>query len=245
MMAPAHSLMLRPAGEAVNRAVRGALTGGGASDRVRRFATVGRRRASVSERLMQVFVSGRHIDLGDGVRERVETRLAARVGKYFHQALDAQVQFSRSRHLYRSDISVHARRGVSVQAHGEADDVLAAFEIAAERVEKRLRRFKRRLTDHHGQRPHVEDEPEEVARQAVIAAENEDEPEPEAGGDGPVTIAESTTPIRTLTVGEAVMRLELASLPVLMFRDRGSGRYNVVYRRDDGNIGWLDPAERG
>ena len=193
---------------------------------------------------MQVFVSGRHIDLGDGVRDRVETRLAARVGKYFHQALDAQVQFSKSRHLYRSDISVHARRGVSVQAHGEADDMLAAFEMAADRVEKRLRRFKRRLTDHHGQRLQTDDV-EEVARQTVIAAENEDEPEPDAGVDSPVTIAESTTPIRTLTVGEAVMRLELAGLPVLMFRDRGSGRYNVVYRRDDGNIGWLDPAERG
>lgn len=193
---------------------------------------------------MQIFVSGKQIDLGEALRNRVETRLAARVAKYFDHALDAQVQFSKSRHLYRSDISVHARRGVSVQAHGEADDMFAAFEMAADRVEKRLRRFKRRLTDHHGQRLQTDDV-EEVARQTVIAAENEDEPEPDAGVDSPVTIAESTTPIRTLTVGEAVMRLELAGLPVLMFRDRGSGRYNVVYRRDDGNIGWLDPAERG
>ena len=193
---------------------------------------------------MQVFVSGKQIDLGEGLRQRVERRLVARVGKYFNHALDAQVQFSKSRRVYRSDISVHARRGVSVQAHGEADDIHAAFELAGDRIEKRLRRFKRRLTDHHGQRPAMDGETAEVARQTVIAAENEDEPEPGAGVDGPVTVAESTTPIHALTVREAVMRLELARLPVLMFRNSGNGRYNVVYRRDDGNIGWLDPAER-
>lgn len=197
---------------------------------------------------MQVFVSGRHVELGEALRGRVESRLAARVGKYFRQALDAQVQFSRARHLYRSDISVHARRGVSARAHAEADDIQAAFEMAADRIEKRLRRFKRRLTDHHDRRQpaggdSAADESGEVARQTVLAAENEDEPEPEAGVDGPVTIAESTTPIHTLAVREAVMRLELGQLPVLMFRNAGNGRHNVVYRREDGNIGWLDPAD--
>lgn len=191
---------------------------------------------------MQIFVSGKQIDLGDALRNRVETRLAARVAKYFEHALDAQVQFSKSRRLFRSDISVHARRGVSVQAHGEADDIHAAFDAAAERIEKRLRRFKRRLTDHHNRRT-LGDEDAEIARKTVIAAENEDEPEPSPGGDAPVTVAESTTPIHNLTVGEAVMRLELAQLPVLMFRNSGNGRYNVVYRRGDGNVGWLDPAE--
>lgn len=192
---------------------------------------------------MQIFVSGKQIDLGDALRNRVEARLAARVAKYFNHALDAQVQFSKSRHLFRSDISVHARRGVSVQAHGEADNIQAAFDAAAERIEKRLRRFKRRLTDHHNRRT-LGDEDAGIARATVIAAENEDEPEPRPGGDGPVTVAESTTPIHNLTVGEAVMRLELAQLPVLMFRNSGNGRYNVVYRRGDGNVGWLDPAER-
>ncbi len=194
---------------------------------------------------MQVFVSGKHIDVGDALRGRVESRLAARVGKYFNHALDAQVQFSKSRHVFRSDISVHAGRGISVRAHGEADAIQAAFDMATERIEKRLRRFKRRLIDHHGQRPPTDDDADEVARQTVLAAENEDEPEPGAGVDGPVTVAETTTPIHNLTVSEAVMRLELAQLPVLMFRNSGSGRYNVVYRRDDGNVGWLDPAERG
>ncbi len=189
---------------------------------------------------MQVFVSGKHINLGDALRERVEQRLTARVGKYFNHALDAQVQFSKARHLFRSDISVHARRGVSVQAHGEADDIQAAFDITVERIEKRLRRFKRRLTDHH--RAPAIDDANDILRQTVLAAENEEEPEPEADGDTPITIAESTTPIHLLTVSEAVMRLELAQLPVLMFRNSGNGRYNVVYRRDDGNVGWLDPA---
>ena len=143
---------------------------------------------------------------------------------------------------------MHARRGVSARAHAEADDIQAAFEMAADRIEKRLRRFKRRLTDHHDRRPPAAgdpaaDESGEVARQTVLAAENEDEPEPEAGVDGPVTIAESTTPIHTLAVRDAVMRLELGQLPVLMFRNAGNGRHNVVYRREDGNIGWLDPAD--
>jgi len=191
---------------------------------------------------MQVFVSGKHINLGDALRERVEQRLTARVGKYFNHALDAQVQFSKARHLFRSDISVHARRGVSVQAHGEADNIQAAFDITVERIEQRLRRFKRRLTDHH--RAPAADDANEIARQTVLAAENEEEPEPAADGDTPITVAETTTPIHTLTVSEAVMRLELAQLPVLMFRNSGNGRYNVVYRRDDGNVGWLDPAER-
>lgn len=191
---------------------------------------------------MQVSVSGKHIDVGDALRAHVEGRLTSGVGKYFDRALEAQVQFSKARHLYRSSISVHARRGLSVQANGEADDIYAAFDGAADRIEKRLRRYKRRLRDHHARRA-VDGDDASVARQAVIAAEDEESREPMRDTDGPVTIAETTMSLHSLTVSEAVMRMELAELPVLMFRHSGSGRLNVVYRRNDGNIGWLDPAE--
>ena len=191
---------------------------------------------------MQVSVSGKHIDVGDALRGHVEDRLISGVAKYFERALEAQVQFSKARHMYRSGISVHARRGVSVQAHAEADDIYAAFDSAADRIEKRLRRYKRRLNDHHARRATSEDA-ELIARQAIFAPESEEAQEPEDGADTPVTVAETTTAVHTLTVAEAVMRLELAELPVLMFRHSGSGRLNVVYRRADGNIGWLDPAE--
>jgi ribosomal subunit interface protein len=190
---------------------------------------------------MQVSVSGKHIDVGDALRGHVDDRLTSGVSKYFERALEAQVQFSKARHMYRSSISVHARRGVSVQAHAEADDIYAAFDAAADRIEKRLRRYKRRLSDHHSRRAQSDDA-ELVARQAVLAAESDETPEPDEGADAPVTVAETTTAIHDLTVAEAVMRLELAELRVLMFRHSGSGRLNVVYRRDDGNIGWLDPS---
>lgn len=191
---------------------------------------------------MQVSVSGKHLDVGDALRGHVETRLTAGVGKYFDRAIESQVQFSKARHVFRSDISVHAGRGISVRAHAEADDIYVAFENAADRIEKRLRRYKRRLSDHHSHRGGP-DESTATARQAVFAAESEEAPEPGHDDQGPVTIAETTLPLHDLTVSEAVMRMELEEQPVLIFRHSGTQRINVVYRRGDGNIGWLDPAE--
>jgi len=188
---------------------------------------------------MQLTISGRQVDINDSLRAHIEDRLTAGVKKYFDRAIEAQVQFTRARHVCRSDISVHAGSGISVQSQGEADDMETAFDIAADRVEKRLRRFKRRLIDHH----RAGAPRETMARQFVLAADTEDsEPEPD-GAAGPVTIAETTTTLHTLTVSEAVMRLELAELPVLVFRNNAHGGVNVVYRRTDGNIGWIDPGE--
>ncbi|HJM60902.1 MAG TPA: ribosome-associated translation inhibitor RaiA [Alphaproteobacteria bacterium] len=192
---------------------------------------------------MLLSVSGKHIDVSDSLRAHVDERLSSAVGKYFDRAIDSKVQFSKARHLYRSDISVHAGRGIRVQAHGEANNIQAAFDAAADRVEKRLRRYHRRLTDHHAEKFDIE--PTMSAAQTVLAAEHEDAAEPEFGADGPVTIAETTMPVHTLTVSAAVMRLELEDVPVLIFRNSGHGRLNVVYRRGDGNIGWLDPKENG
>jgi ribosomal subunit interface protein len=186
---------------------------------------------------MQISVKGKQIDVGDALREHVEFALEAAVEKYFENALEAHVAFSREGPMFRSDISVHVGRGIQLQGHATTDNAYSAFDTAAEHIDKRLRRYKRRLRDHHksvtGERL--------VAQQYILAEESETvEAEPEADTQ-PVVIAEMETEILTLTVSEAVMRMDLANLPTLMFRNKAHGGLNVVYRRLDGNIGWIDP----
>lgn len=206
---------------------------------------------------MHVTVTGKQIDVGDALRTRVIEELGAAVDKYFSRAIEAQVTFSRDGSaFYRSDIAVHVGRGIDLHGHATADDPIVAFERAQERIAKRLRRHKRRLRDHKGAEAAVEvpveaDGP--VLAQYVIRAEEDVEAEgaDEAGaddvatdgaanGDQPVIIAETTTVLPRIAVGEAVMRMDLADAPVLLFRNGGHGGLNVVYRRKDGNIGWID-----
>ena len=143
---------------------------------------------------------------------------------------------------FRCDCSVHVGHGIHAQSHAEADALWASFDAAEDRLEKRLRRYKRRLRSHHG-RPKNRSNAEEFAQSYVLAPEAESEEEP--AGFQPVVVAESTTNIHMLTVGEAVMRMDLADLPLLMFRNSAHGQLNVIYRRPDGHIGWIDPAEPG
>ena len=126
-----------------------------------------------------------------------------------------------------------------MRGHDVADDAYAAFDIAMAHLAKRLRRHKRRLRDHHNSQRAVESLP----AQSYVLAGYEAEDSGEATGDNPVIIAEDTTDIAELTVSEAVMRLDIADLPALMFRNAGSGGLNVVYRRADGNVGWIDPTK--
>ena len=189
---------------------------------------------------MQITVSGKQIDIGDALRTHVEENLSAAVGKYFDRPVDAHVVFSRNGHSYRCDASVHLPTGLTAQARGESGDVYAAFEQATSRIEKQIRRYKRRLRDHHQRRRAPVNMVEAPAY--VIQSLDEEVEETEAEGSGePLIIAEMTTPIKSLTVGEAVMQMELAHAPFLVFRNEANGRINVVYQRDDGNIGWIDP----
>jgi ribosomal subunit interface protein len=185
---------------------------------------------------MEISINGKRLDVGGALRGHVEEHLTTTVTKYFSKAHDATVTISREARLFRADISVHPIRGVLAKGHASADDAYAAFDAAAERIAKQLRRYKRRLNDHHKGRGGEESIP---AQQYVIAAETEEEELPEQGQ--PVIIAELPTKISTLSVGEAVMRMDLADVPALMFRNRANGGLNVVYRRPDGNIGWIDP----
>ena len=186
---------------------------------------------------MDISVKGKNLDIGNALREHVENGLVSSVTKYFARAHDATVTFSREAHRFRVDISVHPVRGILVQAHSAADEAYGAFDTALERMTKQIRRYKRRITDRHARRAPGEDLP---AQQYVIAAESDDEDLPEDAQ--PAIIAELPTRIETLTVGEAVMRMDLADVPAVMFRNSASGSFNVVYRRTDGNIGWIDPS---
>jgi ribosomal subunit interface protein len=191
---------------------------------------------------MQITVSGKQIELSDALRERVSHELAGITGKYFEHAQDARVTFERSRLGFTCDIDLHAGRGLTLRGEAESNDAYSAFDKAAVHVGKRLRRYRRRVNDHA--RDDAQRARPESARQIILRAEAEDHEEPEtATHAAPAVIAETKTHIAHLTVSEAVMRMELADHRVLMFRDMNSGVLNVVYRRADGNIGWINPGD--
>ena len=188
--------------------------------------------------------SGKQLDISERLREHVHSRLAKAVERYFADPIEAHVAFSRAgATAIRADCSVHVGHGIHAQSHAEAESDTASFDTASDRLEKQLRRYKRRLRDHHN-RQSQETRAALMARDIVLAPEPEHEEEvPETFQ--PVIVAEATTRIETLSVGEAVMRMDLADLPVLMFRNGASGTYNVVYRRGDGHVGWIEPSRDG
>ncbi len=200
---------------------------------------------------MHISVSGKQVDLSDSLRIRVSDSLGGIAGKYFDHALEAQVTFGRARSFFTCDINLHAGRGLTLRAEGEAGDANAAFDDAAEHIATRLRRYRRRLNDHH--RDEAQRERPQAARSYVLRAEPEESSASHAGHNGngadhtsfATVIAETAMEIISLTVSEAVMRMDLADQQVLMFRNSASNELNVVYRRRDGNIGWVDPAQRG
>ena len=190
---------------------------------------------------MQITVKGKQTDVGDALRGHVETRLSDAVSKYFSRPIEAQLVLSREAHLFRADITVHPGRNILIQGHSAAAEPYAAVDSAIEHVEKRVRRYKRRLKDHHNHDKAVDSE---TARYQVIQPEAEEiaAEEPPAEPAGSLVVAEMTTEVPTLSVSDAVMRLDLGDLPALLFRHAGHGGLNLVYRRRDGNVGWVDPA---
>jgi ribosomal subunit interface protein len=186
---------------------------------------------------MQLNVKGKHLDIGDALKAHVEESLRTVFGKYFANPIDANVLLSREAHLYRAQINVHIGRGIAVQSQADAEAPYAAYDIAADNLAKRLRRYKRRLRDHHRSEP-----PSEPAAQYILAGDTGEAEAPTEDSNGaPVIIAEMSTDIPTLSVGEAVMRLDLSGGVAMMFRNRAHGELNMVYRRPDGTIGWVDP----
>ena len=192
---------------------------------------------------MRIRVSGKDLDIGEALQTHVNTELGESLGKYAGRPTDATVTFSRDGFGFACEIFVHLSTGLTAQANGTASEVYPAFEAARERMAKQLRRHKRRLKDHHKERPvPVDTEP---AASFVLAPFEEDEETVDVldGAQAPTIIAEMQTRVPSLTVGEAVLQMELAHAPVLVFRNEKGGAINVVYRREDGNIGWIDPRD--
>ncbi len=193
---------------------------------------------------MQITVSGKQVDLSDALRTRVADQLEGVAGKYFDHALEAQVTFGRARSFFTCDINLHAGRGLTLRAEGEAADAPAAFDSAAEHIAKRLRRYRRRVNEHA--RDLAQRERGEAARQYVLRQGAEADVVRKVNGVAATAMAsvitERPAEILRLTLDEALMHIDLEGQPALMFRHRDSGRMNVVYRRDDGTFGWIDPA---
>ena len=195
---------------------------------------------------MNLTVNGKGIDVGEALRTYVAEGLDKVFEKYFSNPIEATVTFSKQGYRFHVTISVHVGRGILMQAEADGGDAYGAFDITAETVAKRLRRHKRRLRDHH--RAPVEET--YAARQFVLAADVAEDAALDVadGANGaepaPVIVAEFEADIPTLTVGEAVMRLDLAETQAMLFHNRAHGGLNMVYRRNDGNIGWVDPASK-
>ena len=187
---------------------------------------------------MNLTVKGKHLDVGDALRAYVGEQLSAVTEKYFSNPIDATVLFEQEAHFYRADISVRVGRGILLQASAEATDIYPAFDAAAEKTGTRLRRYKRRLRDHHMHDAQAAAADQVPARQYVIESEPATDDDV---GDEPVIIAEMDTTVETMSVAEAVMRMDLAEMPALLFRSGAHGGLNMIYRRPDGHVGWIDP----
>lgn len=191
---------------------------------------------------MQIQITGKHMDLGEALRGRIEAGLEAAVSKYFNRTGDANVFVSQQGPWIEVDCNVHLPSGIVLQSSGKADDPYAALEASLDKMEKRVRRYKRRLKDHHAAAP--QPLPAEPAAEMLFQSADTEDSQDEGieAGDAPLTVAETSLQIRTMTVSEAVMQLELQDVPALMFRNAGHEGLNMVYRRHDGHIGWVDPA---
>ncbi len=188
---------------------------------------------------MQITVSGKQVDLSDALRTRVSQQLDTIAGKYFDHALEAHVTFSRARSFFTCDINVHAGRGLTLRGEGEAADANSAFDDAAEHIAKRLRRYRRRVNEHA--RDAAQRERPQAARQYILRQEESEQPSPN-GATYATVVAETPAEIEILSVSDAVMRMDLADQKLLMFRNSTTSELNVIYRREDGHIGWIDPA---
>lgn len=193
---------------------------------------------------MQITIQGKQLSLGTALKEHIEEKILEIKDKYFNRLTDASVTLSPEGHaFFKCNITLHVGKDLKVQATGEETDPYAAFDATATKVAKQLRKYKTKLRDHHA-RSESSPEVESVkARDYVLAAQLLDSANDEKAEskDEPVVIAEMTTNIATLTVSEAVMRMDLSDQPVLLFRNAGNKGLNLVYRRPDGNIGWIDP----
>jgi ribosomal subunit interface protein len=192
---------------------------------------------------MSIQVSGKHMAVGEALRSRIEAELAAGVGRFFERGGSGDVVLSKDGHSICCDVALRLASGQLLQAKGLGGDAHAAFSNALEKISTRVRRYKNRLKDHHphpGQRP-----PDETTPYMVLRSAEDDDLDEDWGADhappASMVIAETEATVKTLTVSGAVMELDLTDTPMVLFRNAAHGGLAVVYRRGDGNIGWIDP----
>lgn len=189
---------------------------------------------------MTIRVSGKHFDLGEAMRAHILEKVDAAIGKYFDGQVNGHVVVDHEGSGYRSDCTLHLSSGITLHAEGRAQEPYASFDQASERLEKRLRRYKRRLKEHHVSHAHIPAEAEN--RMANYILEAPDQNAEDIQEFSAVVVAEQISSLRTIAVSAAVLELDMTGAPVVVFRNAGNERINVVYRRSDGNIGWVDPG---
>lgn len=187
---------------------------------------------------MVLRISGKNVDVGDALRSHITDRIEDALSKYFTGGFTGHVTLSREGAGFKSECSLHLDTGIVLQVSAQDQDPRNSFDQAADKIEKRLRRYKRKLKAHHNHNSHEREAFE--AASYVLAAPEEEEEVP--ADFNPLVIAETSAKVKTMTVGMAVMELDLTEAPVVLFKNAANGGVNVVYRRTDGNIGWIDPA---
>ena len=191
---------------------------------------------------MRYQISGKQIDIGNALQTHVQTETDEMLSKYSGRPTDAIVVFSKSGHEFVCEATVHLSTGLTAQARGHEPEIYAAFDSAIEKMDKQLRRYKRRLKDHHKERS----QPVELSDAgSYILAPTDESDDTETDSFGAMIIAETEMKIPLLSAGEAVMQMELANAPALVFRNEKHNGINVVFRREDGNISWVDPKNLG
>ncbi|PHP68723.1 ribosomal subunit interface protein [Zhengella mangrovi] len=185
---------------------------------------------------MSLRISGKQMEIGDAFRTRIEDRINEAVDKYFDGGFSGKVTVEKNASRFDADCTLHIDTGVVLQSAGRAMDPQAAFDEAAEKLEKRLRRYKRRLKSHHRD----SDTGLDIAYRVMAPVADEDEEVPE--DFAPTVVAESTLSLRQMSVASAVIELDMKDSPVFVFRNSANDQVNIVYRRADGNIGWIDPS---
>lgn len=186
-------------------------------------------------------ISGKQMEIGDAFRGRIEGRIAELMAKYFDGGYSGRVTVEKSGSRFSADCMIHLDTGMELQTTGAAQEPTLAFDAAADRFEKRLRRYKRRLKAHpNGGNSGILGEATDIAYLVVAPVADEDDEVPE--DYAPAIIAESTVALKTMSVADAVIELDAKDSPVFVFRNAGNDQVNIVYRRADGNIGWIDPS---
>ena len=188
---------------------------------------------------MSLRVSGKNMNIGEALRVHVQGKVAAAVGKYFDGEPSGHVTIAPEGSGFRADCTLHLKNGVTVQADGRAQEPYACFDQAAERIEKRLRRYKSRLKERKHDRTEAGGM---TVASYILEAPDEETDAPAEHEFAPTVIAEANTQLGAMTIAAAVMELDMTGVTVLPFRHAATGRVNIIYRRNDGNIGWLDPA---